>query len=98
MSAKLCPPLSAAEIKLAEKASSGKPPLKNRDVLDRPTKRTAQQLDKLEKMAGGPLPLSLLAWYEEVGAVSLLGYPSTLLWLRIVCSRQVAAAVGRTRW
>jgi hypothetical protein len=71
--------LEAAAVKLADKASRGKPPLKNRDVLDRPTKRTAQQLYKLEKMAGGPLPLSLRAWYEQVGAVSLLGYTGTLL-------------------
>src|SRR5262249_17802467 len=70
--------VEAAAIKLADRAWGRKPPLKNRDVLDRPTKRSAQQLDKLQKIAGGPLPLSLQAWYEQVGAVSLLGYPSTL--------------------
>ena len=70
--------IEAAAIKLADKAWGRKAPMKNRDVLDRPTKRTGRQLDKLEKMAGGPLPLSLRAWYEQVGAVSLLGYPSTL--------------------
>jgi hypothetical protein len=32
----------------------------------------------LEELVGGPLPLSLRAWYEQVGSVSLLGYPSTL--------------------
>jgi len=77
-SAEMRSKVEAAAIKLADKAWGRKPPLKNRDVLDRPTKRTAQQLDKLEKMAGGQLPLSLRAWYEQVGAVSLLGYPSTL--------------------
>jgi hypothetical protein len=70
--------VEAGAIKLAARASSGKPPLKNREVLARPTNRTSQQLAKLEKMAGGSLPLSLRAWYEQVGSVSLLGYPSTL--------------------
>ncbi|HMD70661.1 MAG TPA: hypothetical protein VKF41_04925 [Bryobacteraceae bacterium] len=53
-------------------------PLENPDVLDRPTKQTARQINKLEKWAGGPLPLSLRAWYEQVGGVSLLGWHSTL--------------------
>jgi hypothetical protein len=35
--------------------------------------RTANWLKSLEELAGGPLPLSLQAWYEQVGAVSLLG-------------------------
>jgi len=41
-------------------------------------KKTAAALKRLEKLAGGPLPLSLRAWYEQVGAVSLLGWHSTL--------------------
>jgi hypothetical protein len=68
----------ATAIKSARKASQGKSPLKNHDVLEPPTRRTALQLGRLENMAGGPLPLSLRAWYEQVGAVSLLGYPETL--------------------
>jgi hypothetical protein len=50
-----------------------KSPLQNRDVFDPPGSETAAQLKKLEKQAGGPLPLSLRAWYEQVGSVSLLG-------------------------
>ena len=67
--------VEATAIKLAAKASSGKPPLKDREVLDRPIEETTQQLNMLEKMAGGPLPVSLRAWYEQVGGASLLGYP-----------------------
>ena len=49
------------------------PPLENRTVFDPPGKQTAAQIRKLEKAAGGPLPLSLRAYYEEVGGVSLMG-------------------------
>ena len=52
--------------------------LKNRRVLAKPTKNTARDLDKLENMVGGPLPLSLRAWYEQVGGVSLLGWHSSV--------------------
>jgi hypothetical protein len=54
------------------------PPLKDPEVFAPPDKQTAKDLDKLEKLAGGPLPLSLRAWYEQVGGVSLLGWHSTL--------------------
>ena len=53
-------------------------PLKNRSVFSPPTKETPKTLDKLEEMIGGPLPLSLRAWYEQVGGVSLLGWHATL--------------------
>lgn len=54
-----------------------KPPLKDPAVWSQPGKNTAKDLDQLEKLAG-PLPMSLRAWYEEVGGVSLLGWHSLL--------------------
>jgi hypothetical protein len=48
------------------------------EPLEPPDGKTAAVLKRLEKMAGGPLPLSLRAWYEQVGGVSLLGWHSTL--------------------
>jgi hypothetical protein len=42
----------ATAIKLAAKASSGKRPLKNPEVLHRPTNRTSQQLAKMEALFG----------------------------------------------
>jgi hypothetical protein len=69
----------ATAIAFTNKALVGKPaPLKNPEVLDRPTKQTAKKLDKMEELAGGPLPLSLRAWYEQVGGVSLIGWHSIL--------------------
>jgi hypothetical protein len=66
-------------IEFIEKAMSSQPAaLKKRIVIDRPTKQTASKLDKLEKMVGGPLPLAMRAWYEQVGGVSLLGWHSSL--------------------
>lgn len=52
--------------------------LKDPTVWSVPGKNTAKKLDQLEKLAGGPLPMSLRAWYEEVGGVSLLGWHSLL--------------------
>lgn len=49
------------------------PPLENPEVFDPPGKHTASQIKKLEKAAGGPLPISLRAWFEQVGGVSLMG-------------------------
>jgi len=46
-----------------------KPPLKDPDVLAPPKKHVTKDLEQLEKLGGGPLPLSLRAWYEEVGGV-----------------------------
>jgi hypothetical protein len=69
----------AAATKFCNKVLAGKPaPLKNPDVWTRPDKNTTKQLDKLEKAAGGPMPLSLRAWYEQVGGVCFLGWHSEL--------------------
>jgi len=66
-------------IEFIEKAmGSQSTALKNRSVIDPPTKLTANKLDKLEKLVGGPLPLAIRAWYEQVGGVSLLGWHSSL--------------------
>jgi hypothetical protein len=53
--------------------ASKKPPLQDPAVFASPGKTTVKLLAKVEKMAGGPMPLSLRAWYEEVGSVSLMG-------------------------
>lgn len=50
-----------------------KPPLQNPEVFDPPGKETAKWLKKLEKAGGGPMPISLRAWFEQVGGVALLG-------------------------
>jgi hypothetical protein len=55
-----------------------KPPLNDPAVFLPPSRQTSKDLDRLEKAAGGPLPMSLRAWYEEVGSVSLLGWDSSL--------------------
>ncbi len=62
---------AARAAKVAE--SLKKSPLENKDVFDPPNKNTAEGLRKLESAAGGPLPISLRAWYEQVGGVSLMG-------------------------
>jgi hypothetical protein len=60
--------------KKAEIAATLKlPPLKNSAVFDPPGNQTASQLKKIETKAGGPMPIALRAWYEQVGGVSLLG-------------------------
>lgn len=38
-----------------------------------PTRKTADRIRRLEKLLSGRLPLSLAAWWQEVGAVSLQG-------------------------
>jgi hypothetical protein len=48
-------------------------PLKNPDVYSSPTERVPKDLARCEKSIGGPLPLSLRAWCEIVGSVSLMG-------------------------
>jgi hypothetical protein len=50
-----------------------KDPLHHPDIWSRPDKKTRQELDQFEKTISGPLPLSLRAWCEEVGSVSLMG-------------------------
>jgi hypothetical protein len=57
---------------------SKKPPLQDPAVFCPPGKDTAKLLAKVENVAGGPMPLSLRAWYEEVGGVSLMGSHPTL--------------------
>jgi hypothetical protein len=71
LAAKLAERKSAQAARVAE--TSKKPPLKNPAVFDPPGKQTAAWLKRLEKAAGGPLPISLRAWYEQVGGVSLMG-------------------------
>jgi len=63
--------LAARQAKVAEALK--KPPLENPDVFDPPNAKTAAWLKKIEKAAGGPMPISLRAWYEQVGGVSLNG-------------------------
>jgi hypothetical protein len=66
-------------VEFIEKAmGSGTAAWKARTAIDRPTKQTVIALDKLEKMVGGPLPLAMRAWYEQVGGVSLLGWHNSL--------------------
>jgi hypothetical protein len=74
--AKMAEHRAALKAKIA--ASLKKPPLKNPDVFDPPGKQTVAQLKKLEKAAGGPLPISLRTWYEQVGGVSLMGSHTVL--------------------
>jgi hypothetical protein len=59
-------------------AAKRKPPLEDERVFSPPDKKTPKLLSKLEKAVGGPLPLSLRAWYEQVGGVSLMGSDSAL--------------------
>jgi hypothetical protein len=54
-------------------AKKRKDPLKDKHVFYPPDKATAKQIARLEKLAGGPMPMSLRAWYEGVGGVSLMG-------------------------
>ena len=62
-----------------EKALGSRPAAwRSRRALTPPNKETAAALDKLERMVGGPLPLALRAWYEQVGSVSLVGWHSSL--------------------
>lgn len=71
---KMAPFLQKAAGKAAkEAAAKKKPALEDPQVFCPPDKKTPRSLAKLEKMLGGPLPLSLRAWYEQVGGVSLMG-------------------------
>lgn len=71
---KTAPMLEKAAARAAQQATAGrKPPLEDTEVFCPPGKRTQQSIAKLEKGLGGPLPLSLRAWYEQVGGVSLMG-------------------------
>jgi len=66
-------------IEFIDKAVGSRPAAwQSRTAIDPPTKQTASALDRLEKTVGGPLPLAMRAWYEQVGGVSLLGWHSSL--------------------
>ena len=74
MKAKMAPMLEKAAQEAARKsAAKRKRPLEDPNVFSPPDKKTPKMLDKLEKAANGPLPISLRAWYEVVGGVSLIG-------------------------
>lgn len=55
-----------------------KDPLHHPDVWSRPGKKVAKELDHFEETIHGPLPLSIRAWCENVGSVSLMGSHETL--------------------
>jgi hypothetical protein len=56
-----------------------KPPaLKDPSIFLPASADDAKNLDQVEKKLGGPLPISLRCWYEQVGAVNLMGYHSAL--------------------
>jgi hypothetical protein len=74
MKAKMAPFFEKAAANTAkEAAASRKPPLEDPYVFSPPDAETSRLLERLEKAAGGPVPLSLRAWYEQVGGVSLMG-------------------------
>jgi hypothetical protein len=79
MQAKMGPLLEKAAAQAAKaSADKRKPPLEDSQVFSPPGKKTPQLLAQLERTTGGPLPLSLRAWYEQVGGVSLMGSHSVL--------------------
>jgi hypothetical protein len=49
------------------------PPLNNPRVYYEPERQTKTYLKDMEKVAKGPIPLSLRAWYQQVGYVSFMG-------------------------
>jgi hypothetical protein len=72
--AKFAPMLDTIREQASAAASaSRKPPLQDERVYGPPTAEAPALIAQLERAAGGPLPLSLRAWYEEVGSVSLRG-------------------------
>jgi hypothetical protein len=74
MMAKMGPVLKKAAERAAKQAAAPrKRPLQDPNVFRPPAKNTPKLVSKIEKKAGGPLPLSLSAWYEQVGHVSLMG-------------------------
>ena len=46
---------------------------KDPNILAPPRKNILDQLAKFQKKLGGPMPLILQAWYEEIGSIYLLG-------------------------
>jgi hypothetical protein len=60
------------------KANTTSSALKNPNVFEPPTKKTAADLRRFEKELGGPMPISLRSWYEHVGSVNLMGHHEKL--------------------
>ena len=52
---------------------ASKSPFKDKNVFAPPTAKTTVELNRVEKEIGGPLPISLRHWYQQVGAVNLMG-------------------------
>jgi hypothetical protein len=48
-------------------------PLENRDVFAPAGNEAGAELDRFENDLGGPLPISLRQWYQQVGTVNLMG-------------------------
>ncbi len=69
--------LSGAQQSAAQKpkppAKKSRDHTKDSNVLAPPRKNIAEQLAKFQKKLGGPMPLILQAWHEEIGAIYLLG-------------------------
>lgn len=79
MKEKMAPMLEKAGARAALAASAKrKPPLEDPQVFSPPDDDTPGQIARLERAARGPLPLSLRAWYEQVGGVSLMGSDAVL--------------------
>ena len=49
------------------------PPLENPRVFYPPEEQTSENLEDTERVAKGPLPLSIRSWYQHIGYVSLGG-------------------------
>ncbi len=79
MRSNMAPILEMAAARATRGASAQRRhPLEDPQVFAPADQKTSRQIARLEKAAGGPLPLSLRAWYEEVGGVSLLGSHAVL--------------------
>jgi hypothetical protein len=53
-------------------------PLENPRVFYPPEEQTSENLKRTEKLAKGPLPLSIRSWYRHIGYVSLCGEHPTI--------------------
>lgn len=79
MKEKMAPMLEKASARASLAASAKRrPPLEDPQVFSPPDDDTPGQIARLERAARGPLPLSLRAWYEQVGGVSLMGSDAVL--------------------
>jgi hypothetical protein len=61
-----------------KKKKSAQGALNNPDVFTPPDRKLADYLKFFEEELGGPLPISLRQWYEQVGSVCLMGLHETL--------------------